>query len=82
MNSQEAIRDSRMSLIRIAASMRIDLKNNLVPWKKLVPLRSRICEKSIWGDFEGDNLFTHYENITDNVSLKLIRYNNIPFMIL
>ena len=27
--------------------MHVDLKNNLVPWTKLVPLCTRICEKSI-----------------------------------
>ena len=24
--------------------MCVDLKNNLVPWKKLAPLRTRVCE--------------------------------------
>ena len=41
--------------------MRIDLKNNLVPWKMWVPLCTRIYVKSQWGgrggggDFFGDN---------------------------
>ena len=40
-----------ISLIGIAASMRIDLKNNLIPWKKLVPLHTRLCEKSMGATF-------------------------------
>ena len=48
-----------ISLNGIAASMRIHLKNNLEPWKKFVPLRTRICKKSI-GAFFGDTLQVLY----------------------
>ena len=70
------------SLIGMAVGMRVDLKNNLVPCKKM---RTRTCVKSI-GErfFFGDKFFTHYDNITENFSLKLVRYNNLNllFMIL
>ena len=62
-----------ISHIEIAVSMRIDLK-------KWVPLRTRICEKSMGGGgggqfFLGDKLlvFMYYDNIMENFSLKLIR---------
>ena len=69
-----------ISLIEIAASMRIDLKNNLVLYleKKWVPLRTRICEKSIGGYFFlviscKFCTYMYYANITENFSSKLIR---------
>ena len=72
----------QISLIRIITSMHVDLKNNLVPWKKWVPLRTRICEKSIGEIFLviSCKFCMYYDNITANLSLKLVRYNNLSLL--